>query len=533
MSTIQQSRSTSGPVRAAQYVRMSTEHQQYSIDNQSVAIKAYAKTHNMEIVRTYADAGKSGLTIENRPGLRQMIADVEAGSPGFSAILVYDVSRWGRFQDVDESAYYEYRCRRSKIAVHYCAEPFSNDGSTIAALLKTIKRTMAAEYSRELSARVCAGRAKLIELGFRQGGRAGFGLRRLLVDKNGQHKCILNFGERKSIATDRIVLVPGPKEEIEVVREVFRLYASERWAPARIARFLNERGVKGEDGKIWTRFRIRDMVTNPKYIGANIGSRYSERLCSRRVVNPPDKWVRRDNAFPAIVEPKLFQKAVAASVARQNRLTDQELLDGLRNFLKENGRLTARLIIAAWEMPCTQVYDSRFGGLSEAYKLIGYKPGRNLDYIAREKELLPLRRAFTAQVISEFRRLGALATEHWKTKLILVNNGHRFRVTVARCMTRKTTLSWKLFLKYPGKIDGNIVARLAPGNKEILDYFYIPWKAKAPGQITVREKEFGDLGSRHFTDMSFLAAALHKKDERFSSEFHRPGTRNGFNSKAR
>jgi DNA invertase Pin-like site-specific DNA recombinase len=110
----------------------------------------------MEIVRTYADAGKSGLTIQNRPGLRQIIADVEAGSPGFSVILVYDVSKWGRFQDADESAYYEYRCRRSNIAVHYCAEQFSNDGSTIAALLKTIKRTMAAEYSRELSAKVCA-----------------------------------------------------------------------------------------------------------------------------------------------------------------------------------------------------------------------------------------------------------------------------------------------------------------------------------------------------------------------------------------
>ena len=119
MTKVEKSSSTNGPLRAAQYVRMSTEHQQYSIDNQSLAIGTYAKSHNMEIVRTYADPGKSGLTIANRPSLRQMIADVEAGSPGFSAILVYDVSRWGRFQDVDESAYYEYRCRRSHIAVHY------------------------------------------------------------------------------------------------------------------------------------------------------------------------------------------------------------------------------------------------------------------------------------------------------------------------------------------------------------------------------------------------------------------------------
>jgi len=69
-------------------------------------------------------------------------------------------------------------------------------------------------------------------------------------------------------------------------------------------------------------------------------------------------------------------------------------------------------------------------------------------------------------------------------------------------------MSWKLFLKYPDRIDGNIVARLAPGNKEILDYFHIPWKAKSPGQITVREKKFGELESRRFTDLEFLADIL-------------------------
>src|SRR5579863_6148817 len=93
------------PIRAAQYVRMSTEHQQYSIDNQSEAISRYAQEHQMELVRTYVDVGKSGLTIGNRAGLKQLIDDVESGSPGYTAILVYDVSRWGRFQDADESAY--------------------------------------------------------------------------------------------------------------------------------------------------------------------------------------------------------------------------------------------------------------------------------------------------------------------------------------------------------------------------------------------------------------------------------------------
>jgi DNA invertase Pin-like site-specific DNA recombinase len=66
----------------------------------------------------------------------------------FTSLLVYDVSRWGRFQDVDESAYYEYVLKRSGIRVHYCAEQFENDGSMSSSVLKTLKRSMAAEYSR-------------------------------------------------------------------------------------------------------------------------------------------------------------------------------------------------------------------------------------------------------------------------------------------------------------------------------------------------------------------------------------------------
>ena len=117
--------------RAAQYVRMSTEHQQYSTENQGDKIREYAARRNIEIVRTYADEGKSGLRIDGRQALQQLIADVQAGKADFQIILVYDVSRWGRFQDADESAYYEYICRRAGIQVAYCAEQFENDGSPV------------------------------------------------------------------------------------------------------------------------------------------------------------------------------------------------------------------------------------------------------------------------------------------------------------------------------------------------------------------------------------------------------------------
>lgn len=87
--------------RAAEYVRMSTEHQQYSTENQRDRIRDYAARRGFEIVRTYADEGKSGLRIDGRQALQSLIADVVNGNADFCAILVYDVSRWGRFQDAD------------------------------------------------------------------------------------------------------------------------------------------------------------------------------------------------------------------------------------------------------------------------------------------------------------------------------------------------------------------------------------------------------------------------------------------------
>ena len=302
--------------------------------------------------------------------------------------------RWGRFQDADESAYYEYRCRRASIAVHYCAEPFSNDGSAMAALIKTLKRTMAAEYSRELSAKVFAGQSRLTELGFRQGGPAGYGYRRLLIDENGESKFVLRGGERKSVATDRVILIPGPQEEIEIVKEVFRLYAVERLGTKKIARQLNQRGIPCVGGLPWTRYVIRHMVTNPKYIGANVTNRLSAKLRSRRVNNPPETWVRKDNAFQAIIDPELYRRAEAEADARSGVLTDEQLLEHLRKLLRKHGRLSERLIRASLDMPCGHhVYIRRFGGLAEAYKRVGFRPRRNLEWVERDRTLTPLRLA--------------------------------------------------------------------------------------------------------------------------------------------
>jgi len=186
-------------LRAAQYVRMSTELQRYSIQNQAAAIAAYAQQRNLTIVRTYVDEGRSGVRINGRAGLIELIEDVQAGKADFDHILVYDVSRWGRFQDVDESAHYEFVCKRNGIKVAYCAEQFDNDGSLLSSIVKNIKRVMAAEYSRELGVKVHAGHCRIAGLGFRVGGPLTFGLTREMVDEKQCSKGKLAKGECKAL----------------------------------------------------------------------------------------------------------------------------------------------------------------------------------------------------------------------------------------------------------------------------------------------------------------------------------------------
>jgi len=116
-------------------------------------------------------------------------------------------------------------------------------------ILKTIKRSMAGKYSRELSVKVFAGQCRLIELGYRQGGHAGYGLRRQLVDRESKPKELLQFGQQKSIQTDRVILVPGPEEEISVVRDIYDLFTVDRRSEREIAEILNGRGIETDLGR--------------------------------------------------------------------------------------------------------------------------------------------------------------------------------------------------------------------------------------------------------------------------------------------
>lgn len=504
-STARACESNGGLKPAAVYVRMSTEHQQYSTSNQMDVILAYAVQRKMEIVTEYSDGGKSGLNIEGRDAFTKMIDDVRSGAAPFECILVYDVSRWGRFQDTDESAHYEFICRQAGIEVHYCAEQFENDGSPVSDIVKGVKKAMAGEYSRELSAKVFQGACRLIRLGFKQGGVAGYGLRRMLVDQAGQPKGTLAIGEQKSIQTDRVVLVPGPDNEVADVRWMFLAFVNEGLSEAEIARLLNCRGLKTDFDRDWTRGTVHQVLTNEKYIGNNVYHRTSFKLKRKHVKNDPADWVRADGAWPPIIDPPVFHRAQGIILERSRRVSNEEMLDRLKSLLSLHGRLSGILIDEREDLPSSAAFRHRFGSLVQAYSLIGYTPSIDYGFIEDNRSIRRMHPEIVSSVVGLLEETGATVESDPRTELLRVNN--EFSVSIVLC--RHTTTAsgnsrWAIRLDTGLHPDITIAVRLEAGNQSIRDYYLLPSLDMTWERLRMSEANGIELDGYQFDNLGFF-----------------------------
>lgn len=504
---------------AALYARMSTEHQQYSTENQTDKIREYAQAHDLVITKVYTDEGKSGLTLEGRGALTQLIEDVQAPKPDFDVILVYDISRWGRFQDADESAYYEYICRRAGIDVIYCAEQFANDGSPMATIYKGVKRAMAGEYSRELSSKVFIGQCRLVQLGFHQGGPAGFGLRRMLIDIRGTPKGVLAAGEQKSIQTDRVVLTPGPDDEVEVVRQIFELFVRQGQLEREIAQNLNERGIATDLGVAWTRSTVHQILTNEKYIGNNVYNRISFKLKKRRVRNPPKMWIRAEGAFPAIVDPGLFQQARERILERARQLSDDELLTKLRELREKHGCLSALIINEDESAPSSSVYQYRFGSLIRAYERIGYTPERDYEYLEVNRRLRQLHPDIVRDTLEKMRSLGAEVTFEDATGMAVVNGEFSLLLVLARCQrTCGGSYRWNIRLNQQPRPDITVAIRMDEPNQQPLDYYLLPTMDLTEDKLRLAEDNGLYFDAYRFDGLDYLFGMAERTRMRWTHE---------------
>jgi len=475
-------------LRAAQYLRMSTEHQQYSIEHQSATIAIYAAAHGMGIVRSYTDGAKSGLTIGRRDALQTLIRTIEKGQTDYECVLVYDVSRWGRFQDADESAFYEYICKRAGIQVRYCAEQFENDNSPTSNLLKALKRTMAGEYSRELSAKVFAAQCRSVELGFRQGGPAPYGLRRQIVDPKGVPRQILEFRERKNLRMDRIILVPGPEKEVRVVREIYDLFTKKKKTIPQIAAILRERG-EPKRGRPWNPRIVFDVLTNPSYKGANIYARRNTKLGQKQHFMPEETWLIKEGVFEAIVSPKQFAKVQEIIRRRRRHWTDEEMLDGLRKLWAREGTLSARIVNRSNRVPCSLLYIRRFGSLMRAYDLIGFPINRDYSFVESRRTAKKIRDKLRDEIAYRIRAVGGTVELQPNAGFLKINDGITVAIMFSRCNTwREGHPRWALNFGHRNSADVLIIVRLDQINHSVFDYYVVPKIANLRGKFRVGAK---------------------------------------------
>jgi DNA invertase Pin-like site-specific DNA recombinase len=482
-------------LRAAQYVRMSTDKQKYSTQNQKDAIAAYAAPRGMTVVRTYADEGCSGLNINGRAALQKLIADVKSGDADFGFILVYDVSRWGRFQDADESAYYEFVCKEAGVQVLYCAELFENDGSLPATLLKALKRAMAGEYVRELSTKVFIGQSRIAKMGFWRGGFPGYGLRRQLVDGTGAIKGQLEFGQCKSLQTDRIVLVHGPAVEVETVRRIFRSFVDDRKSERQIAAELNADQLRTLLGNRWEPESVTKLLANESYLGHIIFNRTSTKFGRRPTVhNPPDMWIRRDNAFPPIINEEHFRKAQKIISERRQGRSAESLVQRLTALRQENGYLTSGMIDADDDLPSVQTLRRQYGSLTEAYRLIDYQPAR----LVRRTKIAAARRsiveAMAVDIAARLGMLGSKAEIEDKARLIRIDGD----LSVSLCAARATPerlgrIRWYAHVDRYAKSDLTLVLRVNVTDTGIEACYLVPTAELARAKrsrIRITDKTF-------------------------------------------
>jgi DNA invertase Pin-like site-specific DNA recombinase len=463
-------------IPAAQYLRMSTEHQQYSLENQSEAIKKYAESHGFEVIQTYSDAAKSGVVLRHRVGLRDLLRDVVSGTATYRVILVYDVSRWGRFQDTDEAAHYEFLCKSGGVPVHYCAEPFANDGTLPSLIMKALKRTMAGEYSRELGVKVLAGQKRLARLGFKQGGVPGYGLRRMLVSAGGIHKQELAAGERKSIATDRVILVPGPTHEVQVVKEIFRALIDSGLCVYAIAENLNRRNVSYFHDSKWDYRAVHAILTNPKYTGCHVFGRTSSKLSTPTVALSKSEWVLSPDAFEPLVDSATFAEAQRLLQERTVNKSDEDLLASLKDLLASKGRVSLNLIKNSPTVPSPSTYRHRFGSLRQAYELIGYGKPSQFGPIDLRRRTQALRNELIIQIAATFpddvsivRRGG-----RWRRRL-RIKKGVIVSVVIARSVhVWKQTIRWQIDPVWHERRFVTLLARLDEVNGSFLDFYIVP-----------------------------------------------------------
>jgi hypothetical protein len=342
-------------------------------------------------------------------------------------------------------------------------------------LMKSLKRIMASEYSRELSVKTFAGQARIAKMGFKIGGTAGYGLRRLMISADGKHRRILRTREYKGVKTDRVVLVAGPRHELELIRKMYSM-ALRGMGCSDIARELNRRKDPRDKARRWNCEVVRTILTHPKYMGCNVWGQTSQKLHGPPLPIPRVHWIIRRKSFAEIIHPTTFSRVQhkLRQYAANLFWTDEEILLKLRTLWRCKGKISETLIDDTQGMPSYCTVLNRFGSLAKAYELIGYKPQPHaLASCIKKAETRRLRSRIIRCLVALFPRLASVRLPG-KLSPMLVLDGHVV-VSVKVCPAKESEsgIVWQLSRKKEPEVI-TFVARCKPDMQGFHSFYVFP-----------------------------------------------------------
>ena len=352
----------------AYYRHSAQDKQENSIAIQQEQVQAYAAKDGLTIIKEFFEPGKSGLTAEGRPAFMDLMENWVKKRTDFKYVICLDVSRWGRFPDIDLSATYSAECKLHGKEVIYCNIGKPKDNDPIYPVYVQFERFRAAQYSCELSGKVWRGCAKIAEQGYWAGGKPPYGFDRMLLNETRQPVQKLNPGERKSIQNQRVILVPGNDLEIAIICRIFTEFVDQGLQEHEIAFCLNNDHIASPGKCNWDSGKVRNILENELYAGTMIYNKTSQKLKTPTKSNPRDKWIRSLNAFRPIIEMDTFIRAQAIIADRIRRFTPEFMLERLRKTIDDYGFLRPTLLCNDKLSPSPTTYATRFGSLDMAYQ---------------------------------------------------------------------------------------------------------------------------------------------------------------------
>ncbi len=285
------------------YCRVSSEEQalkDLSIPAQRKALRRWAQGDGeVEIMREFVDEGLSAYApAHRRPGFCEMIAFCRKAP--VEHILVHKLDRFSR--DREESILFKALLRKHGVTVRSITEqydPETPQGFLYEGMIEVINQF----YSMNLATETVKGMRENAERGYCNGGRVPYGYRLARV--------------ADGAGREHSRLVPGPKEEVDTIREVFEWAANEGMGVKAIANRLNARQVPPPRGRYWSGSSINSMLKNRAYVGDRIWARRRKNGRESRVMAPEEHWIVAEDAHEPLVDRAVFERRQELAARRR------------------------------------------------------------------------------------------------------------------------------------------------------------------------------------------------------------------------